>query len=237
MQEALLLNNTHSINFVTTEHLVFHKEQFLAKHTNGMMLSVYADDNKLLQQQTYFSIGGGFIITDEENIATDDVNTNLQLPYEFRSAKQLLHLCRVNQLTIAKLMLENEEVWRSKEQTKVAILNIAQVMQASIDRGCQQVGVLPGGLNVRRRASALFTKLTQGNVGKDNKNYMQWLNLFAIAVNEENAAGGRIVTAPINGAAGIIPAVLQYCKKFYPRSKWWRGRRFSVCRRGDWDPL
>lgn len=168
--------------------------------------------------QVYYSIGGGFITTEEDfHKATEDANPP---PYPFSTASELLKLCEDNKLTIAELMFQNELTWRNTEEIHQGILDIAKVMDECIANGCQHEGILPGGLNLKRRAPALYKKLMEQQGVKsvfENSDIMNQLNLYAMAVNEENAAGGRIVTAPTNGAAGIIPAVLKYCQQAHDR--------------------
>lgn len=196
------------------------KEQ-LPKHTNGMHFFAFGShNNQLLADQIYYSIGGGFIVTDKEfetefdpEKCTENSDKQSPLPYPFSTAKELLQHCKNQNLSIAEIMLHNELVYRDRQTIREGIQMIAQTMQNCIKKGCQTSGILPGGLNVRRRAADLFQKLNnkQGihSIYEDS-DILTRLNLYAMAVNEENAAGGRIVTAPTNGAAGIIPAVLQY---------------------------
>ena len=212
-KKVLCLDEKKIITFDVNTDLIFHYDKFLAKHANGLCFTAFDKYQKIVLEETYFSVGGGFIINDKDDNQTNTITEKPVLPYPFRTAKELLHICRVNNLTIAELMLENEKLWRNKNETKEKILNFSTVMEQSIYRGCRQHGILPGGLNVRRRAPDLYNKLNQ-NITGQHENYMQWLNLYAIAVNEENAAGGRIVTAPTNGAAGVIPATLEYYKTF-----------------------
>ena len=169
----------------------------------------------MVKQQTYYSIGGGFIIKDEDFDATKAHAATLQasVPFPFKTAEELLALCKTNGLSISSLMLRNESTFRSKHEVKQQLHNIWLVMKACIQRGIESEGILPGGLKVVRRAPGLYRRL-QTEHTNDPMQTMDWVNLFALAVNEENAAGGRVVTAPTNGAAGIIPAVLQYVDKF-----------------------
>jgi L-serine dehydratase len=162
-------------------------------------------------------VGGGFVVDDTaagaDRIKEDETN----LPYPFKSGDDLLHLCERHGISISQLMLENEQVWRSEAEIREGLLKIWAVMQACVKRGCQTEGVLPGGLNIKRRAPDLYRKLTDNPEEslRDPLNIMDWVNLYALAVNEENAAGGRVVTAPTNGAAGIVPAVLHYWDRFW----------------------
>lgn len=216
--QQLSLNQTHPIYFNYSEHLLFHNKEVLPKHVNGMRFSAYAADQQLVLSQIYYSVGGGFIVTDEEFGSGASPHTT-PIPYPFETARELLNLCKTHQLSIAQLMLENEKSWRSEAEIRAGLLNIATVMSECIKRGCETTGFLPGGLNVPRRASRLYQKLLQKHeTSNEPKEIMTWINVFAMAVNEENAAGGRVVTAPTNGAAGIIPAVLEYYKVFCPNA-------------------
>jgi L-serine dehydratase len=171
----------------------------------------------LLFSNTYYSIGGGFVIDEKEAQAGAPAVHQVSLPYEFSNAAELLRLCKTQGLRISELMMENEKVWRPEEETRAGLLQIWQAMQDCVAKGLQQEGVLPGGLRVRRRAAGLHRSLNEAsapNVISSTLSAMDWVNLYALAVNEENAAGGRMVTAPTNGAAGIIPAVLMYYMRF-----------------------
>lgn len=195
-----------------TDFLLFQKET-LPKHTNGMRFTAYNEKDQILVNQVYYSIGGGFITTEDDFNKT--VSTENPLPYSFDTAAQLLHHCQSHQLTIAELMMANELTWRPQDEIHRGILNIATVMNSCIENGCHHPGFLPGGLNLKRRAPDLYQKLNEHKgvtTIYERSDIMNRLNLYAMAVNEENAAGGRIVTAPTNGAAGIIPAVLKYCQ-------------------------
>lgn len=219
MQEILhtrLLNlaGKKQIAFDEKEDFLFLQKELLPLHSNGMRFSAYDKNGTVLQQEVYYSIGGGFITT-EKAFHAKVIETHLP-PFPFSTAEELLTHCKTQQLSIAELMLENEKTWRSEKEIHEGILAIAQVMDDCIANGCQHEGILPGGLQVKRRAPDLYKKLTEHKGIKsvfEHSDIMNRLNLYAIAVNEENAAGGRIVTAPTNGAAGIIPAVLKYCQE------------------------
>lgn len=205
----------HTIRFEPKQHLEF-SGIVLDFHSNGMRFTARSDDNDLLTR-TYFSVGGGFVV-DENATGTDRiVPDTTQLPYAFESGKQLLALCEEHGLAISTLMLRNEQAWRTESEIREKLLEIWSVMQASVHRGCHQEGILPGGLKVKRRAAHMLRRLEAeaANSGSP-RSRMDWVNLWALAVNEENAAGGRVVTAPTNGAAGIIPSVLHYYKRFCP---------------------
>lgn len=209
--KTLHLANKKSINFNEATDFLLHQKELLPRHTNGMRFSVYDDDHKLLASQVYYSIGGGFIMTEEafEKPVLEDHAP----PFQFDTATQLLDHCKKHQLTIAELMLENEKTWRDEQAIYNGIFEIAKVMDECIEHGCHHPGILPGGLEVKRRAPDLYKKLHEDkgiSSTYERSDVMNRLNLYAMAVNEENAAGGRIVTAPTNGAAGIIPAVMKY---------------------------
>ncbi|MDF1684916.1 MAG: L-serine ammonia-lyase [Legionellaceae bacterium] len=212
--KKLNLAGRKNIAFNPTEDLVLLQKEFLPKHSNGLRFTAYDAHKKILISQIYYSIGGGFIITDE-NFGLNQTE-HVTLPYPFETAEELLTRCKKHKLSIAELMLENERMWRSKEDIYAGILKLTDVMSDCIDQGCKHEGILPGGLHVKRRAPDLYQKLNTKQGIKsiyEGADVLNRLNLYAIAVNEENAAGGRIVTAPTNGAAGIIPAVLRYAQK------------------------
>ncbi|MBB6288405.1 MULTISPECIES: L-serine ammonia-lyase [unclassified Pseudomonas] len=211
----LLLAGKHEIAFNWQSDLLLLDES-LPYHPNAMSLLAYGD-NGLLSEQTYYSVGGGFIIDAAEAASGIAPTGDVQLPYEFSSAVELLALCNKHGLRVSELMMANERAWRSDEQIRSGLLHIWSVMRECVEQGLRDEGILPGGLDVPRRAAKLHRSLLE--IGKPNVitstlSAMEWVNLFALAVNEENAAGGRMVTAPTNGAAGIIPAVLHYYMKF-----------------------
>lgn len=212
-EKRLILAGKKNIPFDDKRDLLFLQKELLPKHTNGLRFTAFDEHNTPLISQVYYSIGGGFIVTEEafEHTTTEQSH----LPYPFETALELLNLCKQNGLSIAELMMENERVWRDTGAIHTGILNLARVMTECINQGCLHEGVLPGGLLLKRRAPELFKKLNE-NKGipsiYERSDIMNRLNLYAMAVNEENAAGGRIVTAPTNGAAGIIPAVFKYCQ-------------------------
>jgi len=212
-KQILCLAGKKNIPFHDKDDFILLQKELLPKHTNGMRFTTYDSKGNTLLSQVYYSIGGGFIVTEEEfdHPATD----THAVPYPFETAQQLLDLCKKNNLSITELMMENERSWRDTDTIHAGILAIANVMSDCIDSGCHHEGILPGGLLVKRRAPDLYKKINE-NKGVpsiyERSDIMNRLNLYAMAVNEENAAGGRIVTAPTNGAAGIIPAVLKYCQ-------------------------
>jgi L-serine dehydratase len=213
--QKLNLNNKKLITFPAQNAIVFHRRKTLKQHANGM--TFHAMNNKtVVTSQTYFSIGGGFIIR-EQDFATEKVAALIHeeqpVPFNFSSAKELLELSKEHGMRISSLMMKNEQVFQPKEQIIEKLWHIWQVMYKSVQTGIQTEGILPGGLKVTRRAPGLYHRL-QNEKNADPMIAMDWVNLFALAVNEENAAGGTVVTAPTNGAAGIIPAVLCYYDKF-----------------------
>ncbi|MGH1440612.1 MAG: L-serine ammonia-lyase [Cellvibrionaceae bacterium] len=220
--QSISLLKQHNITFEPDQDIIFHRKKSLPYHANGMCFRCFDRNGKCLAERYYYSVGGGFIVN--ENRAKNDkpiIKDEHSLPYEFTTGKQLLALCQKHQLSIAEIMFENEKVWRDEKEITHQLDNIWAVMQACVKRGCSEEGLLPGGLKVPRRAKKLHQQLLDKNIiGSDTKllndplNALDWISLYALAVNEENAAGGRIVTAPTNGAAGIIPSVLHYYMQF-----------------------
>ncbi|OGT62695.1 MAG: L-serine ammonia-lyase [Gammaproteobacteria bacterium RIFCSPHIGHO2_12_FULL_45_12] len=211
---------THPIHFDYLTDFIYNLTERLPFHSNGMRFSAYNAQQNLIASDCYYSIGGGFILNEAE--AAHPRNTNAtQSPYPFQFARELLQQCEQHQLTIAAIMMANEAQFTPMGDIKQKLLHITDTMQQCITKGCESPGILPGGLNIKRRAPRLYQKLhIKGKPpSHEHMDCLQWLNLYAIAVNEENAAGGRIVTAPTNGAAGIIPAVLHYYLTFYPHAK------------------
>lgn len=216
-QETVRLLGRHAIAF-REENLVFHRRQSLPYHPNGMMLAARDASGETLAQRTYYSVGGGFVVDETQTGADRIQEDSTRLPYSFRSGTELLELCQQHGLSVSGLMLENEKAWRSEAEVRQKLLAIWEVMQACVTRGCREEGTLPGGMRVKRRAAELFRKLSGAPEAglRDPLTALDWVNLYALAVNEENAAGGRVVTAPTNGAAGIVPAVLHYYVRFQP---------------------
>ncbi|SDG55953.1 L-serine dehydratase [Sinosporangium album] len=216
---AVTLFGDHEIPFVVGEHLVFERKLSLPHHPNGMLFTAKNDSGGVLREKTYYSVGGGFIV-DESATGADRIKADdTALPYPFTTAAELLAHCDETGLSISGLMLENEKAFgRSESEIRDGLLNLWRVMSECVRRGCSREGVLPGGLKVRRRAHQMHRRLQSEPAEKDPLQTMDWVTLFALAVNEENAAGGRIVTAPTNGAAGIIPAVLTYYDRFVPKA-------------------
>jgi L-serine dehydratase len=214
---TLSLLGRHPIPFIEKEHIAFYRREAMAEHPNGMKFHAYDVQDVSLREARYLSVGGGFVVTAGAP-NTQVLNAAQQLPHPFRSGKDMLEMANESGKSIARLMMENELTWRSEEDVTAGLLHIWDVMQACVARGCRTDGELPGPFKVRRRAPELYRSLTERaeRTLSDPLSVMDWVNLYAIAVNEENAAGGRVVTAPTNGAAGIIPAVLHYYDRFVP---------------------
>lgn len=211
-QQLLKLLGESPIPFHQDSDLHYHLEA-LPFHSNGMRFSAYCEQERLLSKD-YYSIGGGFISEGEESPQDDDDQDNC-LPYPFNSSDELLKLCMLHKCSISTIMLNNEKAWLSEQEIRDGLLNIWSVMQDCVKRGISQEGILPGGLNLKRRAADLYKQLHYEQQRTEAPlNQLDWVNMYAIAVNEENAAGGRVVTAPTNGASGIIPAVLHYYWQF-----------------------
>jgi L-serine dehydratase len=207
---TLNLAGKRVVPFRTPKDLAFHMDLMLPGHSNGMRFVAYGPDGQELLRKVYYSVGGGFVVEEGETQAGGD---QACVPHPFQSAAELLTMCDETNRTICQLMLENEKVWRSEADIRSGILRIWQVMLDCTQRGLHTEGILPGGLEVRRRAPAMRQRLERASQ-QDSLAAMDWVNLYAIAVNEENAAGGRVVTAPTNGAAGVIPAVAHYYTNF-----------------------
>ncbi|GAA0429371.1 L-serine dehydratase [Acrocarpospora corrugata] len=216
---VIRLFGSHDIPFVVGEDLVFERKISLPHHPNGMRFTASTSSGDVLREKVYYSVGGGFVV-DENATGADRIKPDdTVLPHPFTTAAELLGHCAETGLSISGLMLANERAFgRDDEQIKSELLRLWQVMSDSVRRGSSREGVLPGGLKVRRRAHQLQRRLQSESAEGDPLQAMDWVTLFALAVNEENAAGGRIVTAPTNGAAGIIPAVLTYYSRFIPRA-------------------
>jgi len=213
---TIRLDHRHPIKFAESSDLVFRTTETLPGHSNGMRFTAFAADGSVVDTQIYYSIGGGFISREGDRSA-DATPVRANMPYPFSSGADLLRIAEEHEISIWKIALANEKAWRSEAEIRQGLDQIHQTMEACIDRGLRTEGILPGGLKVRRRAPRLFQKLSKQN-SSDPLAPMDWVNAFAMAVNEENAAGGRVVTAPTNGAAGIIPAVGRYYLRFIPDS-------------------
>ncbi|HEY5989716.1 MAG TPA: L-serine ammonia-lyase, partial [Streptosporangiaceae bacterium] len=212
----LPLASGHEIAFDPDADIVLHRRKRLGFHSNGMRFAALDGQGRELSVRTYYSVGGGFVLGEDDAGAPQLAPDSVPVPYPFRTGAELLEQTRASGLPISGVMLANERARRGGSEIRDGLLRIWQVMRECVTRGCAAEGVLPGGLKVRRRARILHDALANGNNTSDPLYALEWVTLYALAVNEENAAGGRVVTAPTNGAAGIIPAVLHYYTGFVP---------------------
>ncbi|QWT23837.1 L-serine ammonia-lyase [Subtercola sp. PAMC28395] len=212
----LELGGTHAIAFSWRDDIVMHRRERLNFHTNGMRFSAFDSAGTPVEVREYFSIGGGFVLDQDEAGTRRLIPDPTPVAHRFGSGDELLALCEETGLRVSDVILANERSWRGEAEIRNGLLHIWEVMQQTIERGSTATGILPGGLRVRRRAAVQRSQLEQNPNPDDPLRAMEWVTLFALAVNEENAAGGRVVTAPTNGAAGIIPAVLKYYTDFVP---------------------
>ena len=208
------LGGSHQIDFDLKDNLQF-SGVVLDFHSNGLCITAADEAGQTLLERTYYSVGGGFVV-DEDAAGTDRiVPDTTKVKYPFTTGAELLSICDSEGLSISTVMLENEKSWRSEKEIRDDLLEIWSVMESCVENGCRSEGILPGGLKVKRRAAHMIRKLqAEGDDSTAPTSRMDWVNLWALAVNEENAAGGRVVTAPTNGAAGIIPAVLHYYTRY-----------------------
>ncbi|GGK19890.1 L-serine dehydratase [Pilimelia terevasa] len=204
------------VPFDPDRDLVMHRRRSLPYHPNGMTFAAFDADGAELRARTYYSVGGGFVVDEEAAGADRIVADTTVVPYPFTTGGHLLALTRETGLSISEIMMANESVRRPESAVRAGLLEIWRVMQECVGAGCATEGVLPGGLKVRRRAAEVRRGLESSPFDTDPLRVMDWVTLFALAVNEENAAGGRVVTAPTNGAAGIVPAVMHYYTRFVP---------------------
>ncbi len=215
--KEIALNHLKTIYFDEKKDLIFHRKESLPRHANGLQIAAFDNNHQILQKNIYYSVGGGFIVDDNcpswgKRVVKEDEE---KLPYHFETAEGLLNLCKKEGLSISQIMMRNEQIWRSQAEVSAKLLAIWHAMEDCVEQGCKNSGILPGGLKVKRRAAELCESLKDDkSESLFNQGSMDWVNLYALAVNEENAAGGRVVTAPTNGAAGIIPAVMLYYKNF-----------------------
>jgi len=207
------------ISFDDAKDVTFHREDLLPHHTNGMEFHAFDRQDVLLSRDCYYSIGGGFVSSEAEIGKNTPNIPQKSVPFPFDSGDELLAICEENDMNVAEVMRKNEAVFLPADELTSGMDNIWQAMENCIDRGCRARGILPGGLAVERRAAQHYEDLCSSQERQlcDPTVILDWINLWALAVNEENAAGGRVVTAPTNGAAGIIPAVLRYFDRFYNR--------------------
>ncbi|MCE2944127.1 MAG: L-serine ammonia-lyase [Lysobacteraceae bacterium] len=218
--KRIRLMGTHEIAFDEKRDLVFNKREKLPYHTNGMRFTAFDAEGAVIATRDYYSVGGGFVVNTDEAAEDRIVADTTELPHPFHSGDELLARCRESGLSIAQLMFENEKVWRPEAEIREGLDRIWAAMQSCVARGTREEGVLPGGLKVGRRAPSMARDLSSRPEAalRDPLTILDWVNLYALAVNEENAAGGRVVTAPTNGAAGIIPAVGHYYERFCPQA-------------------
>ncbi|MDH3440132.1 MAG: L-serine ammonia-lyase [Gammaproteobacteria bacterium] len=215
LQGSLNILAKKTIAFDPKTDLVFEKRESLPGHPNGLRFSAFDENGDLIREGVYYSVGGGFVVSENHTDEPVITESPVELPYPFESGAELLALCEASGKPISALMMENEKAWRSEEEIRAGLLDIWHAMQACVARGCKNEGLMPG-LKVRRRAADMHRQLSSQPEAalRDPLTIMDWVNLYALAVNEENAVGGRVVTAPTNGAAGIIPAVLHYYARF-----------------------
>ena len=213
--KKLNLGGKSVIDFDFDKDIILEKKIFLPEHSNGMKITSYDGNDNIILEETYFSVGGGTIARQDE--MTQRIEREpYKVPYQFNSCKELLEMCHKDQLTISELVLKNEQKLQSPAKVRKEILRIADIMQETVDRGVKTDGILPGGLRLKRRAAGIYNDLTkkfaENNV--DALMIVDWINLWAFAVAEENACGGKIVTAPTMGSAGVLPAVMRYYQRF-----------------------
>jgi L-serine dehydratase len=217
-EKRIRLAGRHDVAFDEKRDLVMNKRQKLPYHTNGMRFTAFDAAGAEIATRDYYSVGGGFVVNQDEAAEDRIVADTTALPHPFHSGDELLAEAGRSGLSIAAMMFENEQAWRTADEVRDGLREIWRAMQGCMDRGIRETGTLPGGLHVSRRAPALFAELSSKPEAamRDPLTVLDWVNLYALAVNEENAAGGRVVTAPTNGAAGIIPSVLRYYERFIP---------------------
>ncbi|CAN5645961.1 L-serine ammonia-lyase [soil metagenome] len=212
----VMLAGRHAIAFDEKTDLVMNKRQKLPHHTNGMRFAAFDADGNEIATRDYYSVGGGFVVNQDEAAEDRIVADQTQVRYPFNSGDELIATCNANGISVAELMYANEQAWRTHAEIDAGLDELWAAMQSCVERGIQSPGILPGGLRVTRRAPRLHAELVARPeaMADDPLTTLDWVNLYALAVNEENAAGGRVVTAPTNGAAGIVPAVLHYYLRF-----------------------
>ncbi|MBK1787668.1 L-serine ammonia-lyase [Prauserella cavernicola] len=212
----LSLGGKHEIGFSVDDDVVLHRRKRLDFHSNGMLFTAVDAEGFPVDRREYYSVGGGFVLDEDDAGRPVLVEDPTPVRHPFTTGDELLALTAGTGLRISDIMLANELAWRAEPEIRAGLLHIWSVMRECVERGTRTGGTLPGGLRVRRRAAALRERLESGMDDQDPLHAMEWVTLFALAVNEENAAGGRVVTAPTNGAAGIVPAVLHYAARFLP---------------------
>ncbi|MCG7947490.1 MAG: L-serine ammonia-lyase [Candidatus Thiodiazotropha taylori] len=230
VERQIELHGGQVIELDPERDLVFYRRKQLGLHPNGMLFTALDEAGEPVKRGEFYSVGGGFVVQTDEQGEPQIVEQQTELKYPFKSGLELLDQCEANGLSISQLMLENELAWRDKAEINQKLLDIWHVMQQCVEKGCETEGLLPGGLKVKRRAPRLYRQLSHDSeLATVPLGTMDWVNLFALAVNEENAAGGRVVTAPTNGAAGIIPAVLHYYWRYSPGANEEGVVRFLLC--------
>ncbi|GAB3286812.1 L-serine ammonia-lyase [Kineosporia babensis] len=212
----LRLAGEHEVAFSVADDVVLHRRRKLDFHANGMVFEAKDDSGQVLERREYYSVGGGFVLDEDEAGRPVLREDRTPVKYPFSTADELLALAASTGLRISDIMMANETAWRSEQEIRSDLLHIWLVMRECVANGSHTDGVLPGGLKVRRRAARLRQRLEADRSEPDALHAMEWVTLYALAVNEENAAGGRVVTAPTNGAAGIVPAVMHYGDRFLP---------------------
>lgn len=213
---VLNIGGHHNINFSFDKDIILEKNICLTEHSNGMKFVAYDTTGGILLEETYFSVGGGTIARQDEITRRID-RKPYNVPYQFETCNELMHICKQNHMTISELVLQNEKsIWGRRSTISRQILKLAQIMQENIDIGIQKDGYLPGGLKVKRHAHEMYERLQNSfaNNSTDNLTAIDWINIWAFAVAEENACGGRMVTAPTMGSAGLIPAVMRYMERY-----------------------
>lgn len=214
--EKISVAGIRNISFSFDNDIILEKNICLTEHSNGMKFTAFDNENNILLEETYFSVGGGTIARQDE-IGQRIDRKPYDVPYQFNTCEELMQLCRQNQMTIAELVLQNEKIiWGRDVQTSKQILKLAQIMQENIDIGISKDGLLPGGLKVKRHAKEMYDRLMKRfeSNATDSLTAIDWINIWAFAVAEENACGGRMVTAPTMGSAGLIPAVMRYMERY-----------------------
>ncbi|MCG7929837.1 MAG: L-serine ammonia-lyase [Candidatus Thiodiazotropha lotti] len=230
VERQIELHGGQVIGLDPDRDLVFYRRKQLGLHPNGMLFTALDEAGEPVKRGEFYSVGGGFVVQTDDQGEPQIVEQQTELKYPFHSGRELLGQCEANGLSISQLMLENELAWRDKAEISQQLLGIWHVMQQCVEKGCETEGLLPGGLKVKRRAPRLFRQLSNdAELSTVPLGTMDWVNLFALAVNEENAAGGRVVTAPTNGAAGIIPSVLHYYWRYSPGANEEGVVRFLLC--------
>ncbi|MDF2692253.1 MAG: sdaA [Labilithrix sp.] len=210
----LQLLGRRTVGFRVADQIIFHRRKSLPLHSNGMRFIATDSDGTSLLERVYYSVGGGFVVDESD---PEKAGASAQaVPYPFKTGADLLKACKEHGLSLSTLVLENEKAFRPEAEVRAGVMKLVEAMRACVRRGCEREGILPGGLKVKRRAAGLHRKLRADSTSDDPLYAMDWVNLWALAVNEENAAGGRVVTAPTNGAAGIVPAVLHYYARWVP---------------------